>query len=138
MSFVCSLLFFNAPIYSFSASMQSIDSVRFHCDLISPSGFDIFRFLNREVIFAGSESLLSSSELERINSNAITFPMLAIAVVLSYNLPNFPTNLALVISRDVLVDIFLGQITTWNHTRLQNLNPLVCSLIRDNPVEPVE
>jgi ABC-type phosphate transport system substrate-binding protein len=45
-------------------------------------------------------------------------------VAITYNIPNLPQNSPpLVLSRDVVIDIFRGLITNWNDPQIQNTNP---------------
>jgi len=45
------------------------------------------------------------------------------SVALVYNIPDLPSNFTLVLSRSAIANIFAGNITVWNDTTLQTLNP---------------
>jgi len=79
------------------------------------------RILNREVIFAGSDSLLSEAQYQS-EPDIQMFPILAGSVVMVFNVPGVPE---LTLSREVLSDIYLGTIVLWNDPAIANLNPSV-------------
>jgi len=77
------------------------------------------------VIFAGSDSLLSEAQYQS-EPDIQMFPILAGSVVMIYNLPGVGS---LTLSREVLASVFLGDITMWNDTAIQALNPSVTLLL---------
>ena len=64
---------------------------------------------------------------ERVEAypNLRMYPILCSALVPVYRLDAIGTNVKLVLSRSVLAAIFLGEITWWNDTRLQDTNTVV-------------
>lgn len=51
------------------------------------------------------------------------YPTVAAAVVPIYNLgSHLPNNNSLILSREVLVEIFAGNITKWNDPQIQHMN----------------
>lgn len=68
--------------------------------------------------FSAGEVMLT--ERERAGSGLIELPAVIIAIVPVYNLPG---NLQLKFSGEVLAQIFLGHIKTWNAPQIAKLNP---------------
>lgn len=68
--------------------------------------------------FSAGEVLLT--ERERIGDGLIELPVVIIAIVPVYNLPG---NLELKFSGEVLAQIYLGHIKTWNSPQIAKLNP---------------
>jgi phosphate transport system substrate-binding protein len=85
------------------------------------SGEGLQRFQSGAVDFAGSDVALSASAAEKIERGALQLPATAGMIVLAYNLPGLGG--ALKLPHDVLADIFLGALTTWNHPRIAAANP---------------
>lgn len=69
--------------------------------------------------FAAGESQLT--EAERREGSLIELPVVIIAIVPVYNLPGVHQELRL--SGDVLAEIFLGNVKTWNAPQIAKLNP---------------
>jgi len=74
----------------------------------------------KTVDFGASDAPLTNLQIVAAPS-ALTIPDTIGAVVVAYNVPNVPTGLNLTAS--VTAQIFEGQITIWNDSRIQNLNP---------------
>ena len=68
--------------------------------------------------FSGGEIILT--EKERTEGNLIQLPLVTIAIVPFYNLPNQPQ---LKFSGDLLAQIYLGHIKNWNAPQIAKLNP---------------
>jgi phosphate transport system substrate-binding protein len=85
------------------------------------SGEGTKRFLANSVDFAASDAALSDEEMAVVGRGAQLVPVVAGSIVLAYNLDGLGGELKL--TRDVYVDIFLGQITTWNDPRITAINP---------------
>ncbi len=83
------------------------------------SGGGIRSLKDMIVDFAGSDAYLSDKELRDMPSEVIHIPTCMGAVVLAYNLP---TVKKLNLSGDVVADIFMGNITSWNDARIVALN----------------
>ncbi|KAL6047965.1 Serine/threonine protein kinase, catalytic domain containing protein, variant 2 [Balamuthia mandrillaris] len=78
--------------------------------------------LNNEVDFGASDAPLTDEEFEE-GGDVNTFPMVAGAVVIPFNIPTFVrTDPPPVLSREVLADIFLGNIRYWNDSAIVDLN----------------
>ena len=79
------------------------------------SGGGIAQIKSKTVDFGASDAFLNDSDLAAMPATLLHIPMVAGAVVLTYNLPGSPE---LKFSPDVLADIFLGKITKWNDPRI--------------------
>jgi phosphate transport system substrate-binding protein len=86
------------------------------------SGAGIRAFIAETVDFAASDAAMNDEEIGNVpaNKGVVLLPMTAGEVVLSYNLDGNPE---LKIPRDVLVDIFLGKVDSWQDERLVAANP---------------
>lgn len=69
--------------------------------------------------FAAGEAQLT--ETQRKEGSLIELPLVLIAIVPIYNLPQVHAELRL--SGEVLADIYLGEIKTWNAPQIARLNP---------------
>lgn len=69
--------------------------------------------------FAAGEAQLTDQE--RKEGGLIELPVVLIAIVPVYNLPDFHQDLRL--SGEVLAEIFLGEVKTWNAPQVVKLNP---------------
>jgi phosphate transport system substrate-binding protein len=69
--------------------------------------------------FAAGETLLTDQE--RKAAGLIELPVVLIAIVPIYNLPGVHQELRL--SGEVLAEIFLGDVKTWNAPQIEKLNP---------------
>jgi phosphate ABC transporter phosphate-binding protein len=85
------------------------------------SGGGIKQFLEKTVDFGATDAPLTETEFTRAG-NPVHIPETIGSVVLSYNIPGIQEN-SLKLSGPVIADIFLGNITTWNDPRIQELNP---------------
>lgn len=87
------------------------------------SGAGIAQLKAGTVDFAASDVPLTDDQIAEMEMNVVQIPIIGGAVALAYHLPGAPSGLKL--SGDVVADIFLGKITTWNDPRLARLNPEV-------------
>jgi phosphate transport system substrate-binding protein len=77
----------------------------------------------------GASDAPTDKDVERIrkeapgNPDVLTIPMTAGSVALAYNLPGFPPDKDLRLSREVLVKILYGEITEWNDPAIAALSP---------------
>jgi phosphate transport system substrate-binding protein len=88
------------------------------------SGGGIQQFTQKLVDFGATDVPLTATEMSTArtaNGDVVQVPVTIGGVVVAYNVPGAPENLKL--SRDTLVDIFLGNITNWNDARIAKLNP---------------
>src|SRR5918999_506562 len=86
------------------------------------SGGGIRQFTERTVDFGASDAPLSESDTQALPGPAVHIPETIGSVVAAYNINGVPEK-GLKLTGPVLADIFLGQITTWNDPRIQELNP---------------
>ena len=82
------------------------------------SGGGVRNLKDGTVDFCGSDAFLSDDEMAEMPA-VVHVPTCMGAVVLAYNLPEVKN---LVLSGDVVADIFAGKITTWNDQRIAALN----------------
>jgi phosphate transport system substrate-binding protein len=86
------------------------------------SGEGIRRFLAEEVDFGASDAAMSDADLAKVGERgAVLVPMTAGMVVLAYNVPGVGEGLRL--PRDVVGDIFAGNIDYWDDPRIEAANP---------------
>jgi phosphate transport system substrate-binding protein len=86
------------------------------------SGAGITDITGKTVDFGASDAPLNPTQRAAIPSpGVVTIPESAGAAVPIYNLPSVSTTLKF--SGQVLAAIYLGDITNWNNTPLQDLNP---------------
>jgi phosphate ABC transporter phosphate-binding protein len=86
------------------------------------SGQGISDLESKTVDFAASDAPLGDSDMAKA-PNALHIPETIGAVTIAYNLPDVPTGLHL--TGNVIADIFLGKITTWNDLEIQSINPTI-------------
>lgn len=86
------------------------------------SGAGIRDFINNLTDFCGSDVPLKPSEITKLHGNVLEVPVTAGVIVLAYNIPGV-TQLRL--SREAILGIFLGKITTWNDPLITKDNPSV-------------
>jgi ABC-type phosphate transport system substrate-binding protein len=92
------------------------------------SGEGVKRFLAESVDFAGSDEILSESEIAKV-PGAIMLPIAAGMIALAYNIPGVNSEIKL--PRDVYVEIFAGKIRKWDDPRIQAANPGIAFPRRD-------
>jgi phosphate transport system substrate-binding protein len=84
------------------------------------SGGGIQQLKSRTVDFGASDAFLSEEELKTAPAAVLHIPMVAGAVVVTYNLPGSPV---LRFTPEVVAEIFLGKISRWDDQRLAAVNP---------------
>lgn len=89
------------------------------------SGGGIRQFSEQTVMFGATERFLSDDEIAAIESatggTAFHVPVTLGSVAPVYNVPGVETGL--VFTGELLADMALGNVATWNDPRLQELNP---------------
>lgn len=89
------------------------------------SGGGVRQFIEQTVMFGMSEAYLSDEVMENVKEmsggTAFNIPITLADVVPTYNLPDVGEGL--VFSGELLVDIFLGEVTRWNDPKIAELNP---------------
>ena len=113
---------FAYPLYSRWASDYATKAgVKVNYQSIG-SGGGIRQLSEQTVDFGATDAPMTDDELAKAKGGPIMHVPTAMgAVVVTYNLPQITTPLKF--SGDVLADIFLGKITTWNDPRIAALNP---------------
>ncbi|MGB3401528.1 MAG: phosphate ABC transporter substrate-binding protein PstS [Microcoleaceae cyanobacterium] len=112
---------FPAPLYQRWFQDVSTGTQNLQVDYQSVgSGAGIERFTQGLVDFGASDVAMSDEEIAAVERGVNLLPMTAGSIVLTYNLPEAPE---LNLSRDVYVDILLGNITNWNDERIAADNP---------------
>ena len=112
---------FPYPIYSkwFDEYTKVDPSVRFNYQSIG-SGGGIRQISERTVDFGASDGPMTDEQLKKAPAELFHIPTVLGADVATYNLPGNPT---LRFTGDVLAEIFLGKITSWDDGRIKSLNP---------------
>jgi len=91
------------------------------------SGGGIRQFLEQTVHFGATDAPLADAQMkevrDRFKTGALNIPVTLGAVVVTYNLPGVRESLNF--TGELVADIFLGKVKTWNDPRIQELNPNV-------------
>ncbi|MDD5477824.1 MAG: phosphate ABC transporter substrate-binding protein PstS [Candidatus Omnitrophica bacterium] len=113
---------FPYPLYSkwFYEYTKVDESVNFNYQSIG-SGGGIRQITAQTVDFGASDGALTDEQLKQAPGELLHIPMIAGAVVITYNLPQI--NQALRFSPEVVADIYLGKISKWNDPRIVSDNP---------------
>jgi len=113
---------FPYPLYSkwFYEYTKIDPSVNFNYQSIG-SGGGIRQITVKTVDFGATDGPMTDKQLEDAPGEIFHIPMVAGAVVITYNLPGI--NESIKFSPDVIADIFLGKIVKWNDKRLVKDNP---------------
>src|ERR1700712_1249750 len=84
------------------------------------SGGGILQLTNRTVDFGASDGPLNDEQTTKIGAAVLHIPQASGAVVVTYNLPGDNNNISL--TPDIIADIFLGKVKTWNDPRIISIN----------------
>jgi phosphate transport system substrate-binding protein len=85
------------------------------------SGGGIRQFSDHTVDFGATDGPMTDSAIAALGGNVLHVPTVLGAVVPTYNIPGVTQQLKF--TGDLLAGIFLGQITTWNDSRIAAVNP---------------
>ncbi len=85
------------------------------------SGGGILQITNKTVDFGGTDAPLNEEQSNKLRVAMLHIPIASGADVVSYNLPGFQDTLKL--TPEVIANIFLGKIKTWNDPTIENVNP---------------
>src|SRR5215475_4278371 len=112
---------FPYPIYSkwFDEYTKVDPSVRFNYQSIG-SGGGIRQITERTVDFGASDGPMTDDQLKKAPGELFHIPTVLGAVVATYNLPGNPK---LHFTGELLADIFLGKIASWDDDRIKSVNP---------------
>ena len=113
---------FPYPIYSkwFSEYAKVNPSVNFNYQSIG-SGGGIKQISSQTVDFGASDAYLTPELLRNAPGKLLHIPMVAGAVVVTYNIPGFTEQLKM--TPDTIAGIFLGKITKWDDPKIAESNP---------------
>ena len=84
------------------------------------SGGGILQLTNKTVDFGASDGPLNDEQTAKFGVPVLHIPQASGAVVITYNLPGNNNNINL--TPDIIADIFLGKIKTWNDARITSIN----------------
>ena len=84
------------------------------------SGAGIKQIQSKTVTFGASDMPLSDLELKK--DGLLQFPMVIGGNVIAFNLDGIKSG-ELILTGEIIADIFLGKITKWNDKKISNLNP---------------
>ena len=75
---------------------------------------------NKTVDFGASDGPLNDEQTAKIGAPVLHIPQASGAVVITYNLPG--NNNLINLTPDIIADIFLGNIKTWNDAKITSIN----------------
>src|SRR5579862_7102372 len=84
------------------------------------SGGGILQLTNKTIDFGASDGPLNDEQATKIGVPVLHIPQASGAVVITYNLPG--NNNLISLTPDIIADIFLGNIKTWNDPRIISIN----------------
>jgi len=84
------------------------------------SGGGILQLTNKTIDFGASDGPLNDEQSTKIGVPVLHIPQASGAVVITYNLPG--NNNLISLTPDIIADIFLGKIKTWNDPRIISIN----------------
>jgi len=84
------------------------------------SGGGINQLIAKTIDFGATDAIVEAEVEQKSGDTIIHIPTCLGAVVVTYNLPGNPK---LKLTSDVIADIFLGKITSWNDSKITSLNP---------------
>jgi phosphate transport system substrate-binding protein len=112
---------FPAPLYQqlFAEYNKKHPEVKISYQSVG-SGAGVNQFIAGTVTFGASDVAMTEAEIAQVKRGAILVPVTAGAIVIGFNIEGVAE---LKLSQQVLAQIFLGEIKTWNDTRIAELNP---------------
>jgi phosphate transport system substrate-binding protein len=84
------------------------------------SGGGILQLTNKTIDFGASDGPMNDEQTSKIGAPVLHVPQASGAVVITYNLPG--NNNLINLTPDIIADIFLGNIKTWNDARIISIN----------------
>ena len=84
------------------------------------SGAGINQLISKTIDFGGTDAIVDPQIEKNAGDTIIHVPTCLGAVVITYNIPGNPK---LKLNADIIADIFLGNITNWNDSKIAALNP---------------
>jgi phosphate transport system substrate-binding protein len=111
---------FPAPLYTKMFDQYNRDTgVKVNYQAIG-SGGGIAQLKGKTVDFGATDAFMKDEDIKAAPAAIVHVPIVAGAVVVTYNLPGSPE---LKFSPDVVADLFLGKISKWDDPRIAALNP---------------
>lgn len=98
------------------------------------SGAGRAMFFNGTAVFAVSDPPLDKETYLEYKGRVLQFPVLAGAVVVTYNLPEIPSGTRLNLTGEVLALIYKGEVSRWCDERIKSINPAVAGLLPDKEI----
>ena len=86
------------------------------------SGGGIRQFIAGTTDFGATDVPMSKDNIKKTKREFVHIPSVLSAVVVSYNLPSLKDK-TMKLNADVLGEIYIGNITKWDHEKLRKLNP---------------
>lgn len=113
---------FPAPLYQkwFADFNQKFPNITVAYQSVG-SGAGVQQFTAGTVDFGASDVAMTDEEMSKVSQGVVLLPMTAGAIVMAYNLPEVTQPIKL--SRQLLADILLGKVTSWNDPALAKDNP---------------
>jgi phosphate transport system substrate-binding protein len=114
---------FAAPVYEQWGSELASSGLHLNYQAVG-SGAGLTSLEARTVDFGASDPPLKPADAAAIaahGSPAVQIPMFLGAITVSYNLPGVKSGLKL--TGEVIADIYLGTVKTWNARQISSLNP---------------
>jgi phosphate transport system substrate-binding protein len=115
---------FPDPVYErwFQAYKKAHPTVEINYQAIG-SGGGIKQLTEGTIDFGASDMPMKDAQISAMKVHPLHFPTVLGGVVVTYNLPGVSQDLKF--SSDLIADIFLGKVTTWNDGRIEKENPSV-------------
>jgi len=90
------------------------------------------------VNIGGSSAFLSAAQQNQY-PKILNIPLAVSAIIINYNIPNFPLNVHLNFSGPVLAEIYNGTISNWSDPKIQAQNPGAVrqGLLPDHEIYPI-
>jgi len=110
---------FPLPLYQKMFEEYSSTGTRVNYQSIG-SGGGINQLVAKTIHFGATDAIVDAEVEQKSGDTIIHIPTCLGAVVVTYNLPGNPK---LKLTADVIADIFLGNITSWNDKKITDLNP---------------
>ena len=111
---------FDYPLFSkMFAEYNTVGGLKVNYQSVG-SGAGISQLTNKTVDFGASDAPMNGKQDSAVSAPVVHIPVTAGAVVLSYNLPEVQG--AIQLTPSVLADMFLGNITVWNDSKISAIN----------------
>lgn len=85
------------------------------------SGGGIEQFTQKTVDFGASDVPMNADELKRATGTVIQIPVALGGEAITYNIPGIASGLRF--TRQLIADIFIGKVTSWNDPSIAKVNP---------------